>query len=590
MRRGGAGRPTGASAPSILRAPARGTRALSLKGKKWWVHAAEGIHSDVQSRITLARISDAIATRVLAAPLAGPGDKVTGTVMAEEPEVGRADPRHAPEPPPRRVINEQTITKWYPRRAGASVLVERVTVKEAPHPRDPARRVVTVLGRGSMGLRFSIPRNRPACPLKDADALMFVVAHAGKIAAVNFRIPVERRSFHALAWQPFILEAAWNRVRRGGPGTGIDRISWRAIKDPRRFVELAAARLRSGRVAPKPLKQVYIPKADRVRWRTLAIPTLRDRLIQAAIVEVLGPLYEERFLDCSYGFRPRRSSTLAIKRLREWLDAGYRWIVAIDLQDFFEEIPWPVLKKFLKEDIPDRRLIKWIMMHVSVQVRPAPFPATGDTSNLAPPPPDGSLIVRTKGVPQGSPLSPLMANLYLHRFDQWVTQNRYRMIRYADDITFIAKRRADADRLLADSTFFLETRLGLPVNRAKSHVYDANRPEPVPTLGFEITKGGIYPSQRNIERCKEMLLAILEQPWPERKRREAFSLTTTGWGRYFAATGGSRILDELERWAVETLRGFDAGAAGRAAAAAGGEEGEEELPVGAFGPEGMAGD
>lgn len=454
-------------------------------------------------------------------------------------------------------LDSRNIGEWIPRKMGAQILLEGIeVVVDEDASGITIRQIRGAPLRLKIGPRYLHPR------LAQADAAQIALGRGSRVAALNLRVPVDDMSFRSLACQPYVLSAAWKRVAQGGPGTGVDKISCREIRCPEKFIEVTSQRMKSGRIAPKPLKQIYVPKADGVRWRTLAIPTVRDRLIQTAICEVLTPLYEERFLDCSYGFRANRSGIDAIRQLRAYFDAGYRWVVSIDLKDYFETIPWDILKSFLKKDIPDHGLIIWIMRQIAAPIVPAPLPTTGDISSFTPPAKDGSHVMRDRGVPQGAPLSPLLGNVLLHRFDVWIVQNRRLMVRYADDITLVAKRKADAARLLELAMEYLEERLGLIVNREKTNVMSAGAGATITALGFDIARGRILPSAKNVEKCKRQLSHILDQPIPPIIRRYVFTKNASWWRQYFRESGDLRIRSEIEEWAEAILREFSEKVAG----------------------------
>ncbi len=385
------------------------------------------------------------------------------------------------------------------------------------------------------GGEYRIQAPKPKGELRRAKGVTVSLRRGAQISSLAIHYPV-RFPLSELILQDFVLELAMYRLIQRGPASGVDGISPDRIKDRDRFIQDVRERFMENRVHPKPLRQKLIPKKDG-RVRELSIPCARDHLIQAAIFEVLAPYVETYFLPSSFGFRTGRSSIDAIRLFRSYLDDGYRQVVVLDIKDFFDSIPFPVLRKILKQDIGgDWRLVLWIMAQVKAKLVTE----------------KGDLVRRERGVPQGGPLSPLLGNMVLHRLDVWAKHNGYRMVRFADDITFVAQKRRSAEKILAQAKEFLERNLGLTVNAEKSAIYDAHV-EPIKLLGFDVEKGVVKPSRENIELCKESLLEVLSSRYSPEEKTELFFRNARSWGQYFVKAFYAEAAEELENW-VRTIK------------------------------------
>lgn len=266
------------------------------------------------------------------------------------------------------------------------------------------------------------------------------------------------RRFHALSDKVFrrdVLERGWVQVRRNGGAAGVDRATIAMVEEygVSRLLDELATELRSGRYRPLPARRVWIPKPGSVEQRPLSIPTIRDRVVQAAMKIVVEPVFEADFLPCSYGFRPKRSAHDALQVLIDEAWQGRRWVVETDIASCFEAIPHDRLMAAVEERIVDRPVLKLLRSMLRAGVMD-----------------HGTVTVNEAGTPQGGVISPLLANIYLHRVDRaWADVGVGALVRYADDLVVMCRTRQEADAALATLTDLLAG-LGLTPKASKTRI------------------------------------------------------------------------------------------------------------------------
>lgn len=335
------------------------------------------------------------------------------------------------------------------------------------------------------------------------------------------------------------LTAALRRVVANGGSPGIDGMRtgqltdwfaghWRSLQQS----------LRAGWYQPAPVRTVYIPKPGGGQ-RQLGIPTCRDRLVQQAISQVLSACWEPTFSEFSYGFRPGRNAQQGLKQAAHHVREGYRYIVDLDLEKFFDQVNHDRLMGKLAARITDRRLLKLIGKYLRAGLVQ-----------------DGLTSQRTKGTPQGSPLSPLLSNIVLDELDRELEARGHRFVRYADDLIILVRSERAARRLMDSITGFIENRLRLKVNRAKSQIC---RPWELNFLGHTILADGrLGLSRQSEQRLKTNLRRLT-------RRNRGISLTQLirqlnpvlrGWLAYFRLARMRKRLRRIEEWLRRRIRCF----------------------------------
>jgi RNA-directed DNA polymerase len=338
------------------------------------------------------------------------------------------------------------------------------------------------------------------------------------------------------------MQKALNRVRRNKGAPGIDGMSVEQLGDfLRAHWPKIRERLCQGRYEPKPVKRVQIPKLDGGR-RPLGIPTVLDRLIQQALYQVLGPLFEPEFSEHSFGFRPARSAHQAVLRARDYQREGLRWVVDIDLAQFFDEVNHDILMARIGRKVKDWRIKTLIRRYLRSGVLLG-----------------GVVSAATKGTPQGGPLSPLLSNIVLDDLDKELERRGHKFCRYADDSNVYVATRRSGERVMASVTEFVEKRLKLRVNRGKSAVA---RPWQRKFLGYSFSwhfKTRIRVAKQSIERFKGNLKALFRKGRGRNLVRfiqKDLNPVLRGWSSYFRLTSFLGFAEELDQWLRRRLRGI----------------------------------
>jgi RNA-directed DNA polymerase len=335
------------------------------------------------------------------------------------------------------------------------------------------------------------------------------------------------------------MMTAYHRVvaNQGAPGSDgmtVDDLKGFLVENWPRIKE----GLLAGRYRPEPVRRVDIPKPGGGS-RTLGIPTVLDRLIQQAMHQVLGPLFDPGFSEATYGFRPGRSAHQAVLAARAHVAAGRRWLVDIDLEKFFDRVNHDVLMARLARKVGDKRVLRLVRRYLQAGLMA-----------------DGVATARTEGTPQGGPLSPLLSNILLDDLDKELERRGHAFVRYADDCNIYVRSRRAGERVMASISRFLNEALRLAVNVAKSAV---DRPWRRTFLGYAMTAHRaprLRVAAASVARFKAKLRALWRQGRGRSLGRtiEDLAPILTGWIAYFRLAEAKGIFEELDGWIRRRLR------------------------------------
>lgn len=334
------------------------------------------------------------------------------------------------------------------------------------------------------------------------------------------------------------LQRALKRVRQNKGAPGIDGMSVDELPEHlKHHWPQIKADLWAGRYRPQPVRRVEIPKPDG-RKRQLGIPTVLDRFIQQAIAQVVTQQWEPHFHPDSYGFRPQRSAHQAVRRMQTLVKAGQDWVVDLDLESFFDRVNQDRLMSRLARHVPDGALLKLIRRIVKAGVWV-----------------DGQVQAREQGVPQGGPLSPVLANVVLDELDWNLERRGLRFARYADDCQIMVASQRAGQRVMDSVTRFVEESLRLTVNARKSAV---DRPWKRKFLGFTLNRKtqGLQVAKPAIDKLKGELRELSRRTRGHRLEQivEELRNTLLGWRAYFGITEVLSPLRELDKWLRRRLR------------------------------------
>lgn len=341
------------------------------------------------------------------------------------------------------------------------------------------------------------------------------------------------------------LLQAMHKVRKNHGSAGVDHMPVTKLSELLAIdKEELTEKVRSGKYLPQPILGVEIPKGNG-KTRLLGVPTVTDRLLQQAVLQVINARFEFEFSKSSYGFRPKKNAQQAVLKAQGYINEGYQYIVDIDLRTFFDEVNHCLLLQLLYRKIKCRatlRLIrKWLRAPIQI---------------------NGKLVKRRKGVPQGSPLSPLLSNIMLNELDRELERQGLRFVRYADDFSIYVKSKQQARKIGNTTYMFLKKKLKLPINREKSGI---RRPVQFTILGF-----GLVPTYRKGERGKYQLI-VSQKSWKNLKQKlktitrkttpmsfderiEKLNEVQRGWVNAFRMASIQNKLAELDGWLRNRLR------------------------------------
>jgi RNA-directed DNA polymerase len=335
------------------------------------------------------------------------------------------------------------------------------------------------------------------------------------------------------------VQRALKRVEQNKGAAGVDKMGTEQLRDHlKQHWATIKQLLLTGTYTPCPVKRVEIPKPDGSK-RMLGIPTVVDRFIQQAMLQVLQELWDDTFSQFSYGFRPGRNAHQAAKQAQHYVQDGYRWVVDIDLEKFFDRVDHDKLMGVVRQRVKDQRVLRLIRRYLQ----------SGVMINE-------TLHETLTGTPQGGPLSPLLANLLLDQLDCELEKRGHRFVRYADDCNIYKRSQEAGERVKASITQFLSHRLKLKVNEAKSAVA---RPWYRSFLGFTITIRSNLRVSRKAEKALKKRVRELTRRTRGRSLKAIIAelgYYLRGWKQYYGIVQVRSMLRELDSWIKRRLRSY----------------------------------
>ena len=338
------------------------------------------------------------------------------------------------------------------------------------------------------------------------------------------------------------LQKAIRKVKKNKGAPGVDKMTVQEVEEWfNQYKEDLISKILNKQYKPMPVKRVYIPKPNG-KQRPLGIPTVVDRVIQQAMLQVLSEIYEPIFSDHSYGFRPNRSAHMAMEEVLSYLNEGYEWIVDLDIEKFFDTVNHDKLISILRERVNDSKTLHLIRAYLQAGILDK-----------------GLVRSSTIGTPQGGPISVILSNIYLDKFDKELESRNLRFARYADDCIIFVKSEMSANRVMKSVTSWLERKLFLKVSAKKTKVV---RPTKGQFLGFTFYRAKtVWKCTPTKDRKKRLYSNI--QKYLERKHAASRPLSVTfkklnqmirGWIQYFKISSIKVFLEEFGQWLRHKVR------------------------------------
>jgi len=354
------------------------------------------------------------------------------------------------------------------------------------------------------------------------------------------------------------LEMAWQKVKKNRGSAGIDEVTIPKFEQRKGYyLDLLHRKLRDGTYRPKPVKRVEIPKSE-AGTRRLGIPSVMDRVVQQALVQRMEPIFEPKFLECSFGYRKGRSPHDAMRKVWRELMVGYVWVVDADLRRFFDTIDQERLIDLIAEEISDGRVLRLVRDILRSGVVEG-----------------GYWQPTLTGVPQGGVVSPLWSNIFLTPFDGAMTEQGFRLTRWADDFVVVCKTKNEAWRALACAERFLRQELGIQLNAHKTQIVHIR--QGFEFLGYKVKKGkglrlpvqkrhsgynpyDLYaiPREKSVKRFKDQIRGLTRRKAPVTVQEliDQINPVIRGWGNYYRKAHVRRLFNQLDRWTQQRIYSF----------------------------------
>jgi len=338
------------------------------------------------------------------------------------------------------------------------------------------------------------------------------------------------------------LDASFMRVKANKGSCGVDGCTVERFEAHREAnVSRMHSDLKTGKYRPSPVRRVWIAKPGSTEKRPLGIPTVRDRTVQTAVKAALEPIFEKEFRDSSFGFRPGRSCGQALRKVWLALKTGKRFVVDADFRKFFDTIPHEIIMRGLETKISDGKILDLIRAYLAQGVMENGLPSPDEQED-------------EEGTPQGSPLSPLLANIALHGLDVQMEDSGYEIVRYADDFVVLCETREGAEAALAAVTDWTE-RNGLTLHPEKTRIVDHGAGESFEFLGYEFRKDRVFPRKKSILNLRSKIRAKTPRQSGRSLKAVIADLNPVlrGWFRYFRHSP-EHVFRDLDGYVRRRLR------------------------------------
>ncbi|NOS67244.1 MAG: group II intron reverse transcriptase/maturase [Candidatus Peribacteraceae bacterium] len=348
-------------------------------------------------------------------------------------------------------------------------------------------------------------------------------------------------------YAPDNLRSSFEQVKRNRGGAGVDH---QTIEEFEKHMDHNLTRLheslKGGTYRPQAIKRTWIPKAGGKEMRPLGIPTVRDRVAQTALRNVMEPIFERDFAEHSYGFRPGRGCKDALRRVRALLDEGYHYVVDADMKKYFDTIPHERLMQCVKHRIADGSVTKLLWAYLEQRIM--------DTASSWTP---------EEGTPQGAVISPLLSNIYLDELDHLMAASQAEMVRYADDFVILCRTQAQAEEAL-NRVRAWTAHAGLTLHPEKTHIVDATQRGGFDFLGYHFERGMKWPRKKSLEKFKDTIRSKTRRTHGSSMERIIATLNPTlrGWYEYFKHSHWN-VPPTIDGWVRMRLRSILRKRAGR---------------------------
>lgn len=343
------------------------------------------------------------------------------------------------------------------------------------------------------------------------------------------------------------LRSAYQRVKenRGSAGVDHETAEMFGARLEQNLQELSQ-HLVNGTYRPQGIRRTWIPKLGSSEKRPLGIPTVRDRVVQAAVLNLLEPIFERRFADISFGFRRGRGCKDALRRVVKLLADGYGWVVDVDFRRYFETIPHEPLMGLVQQEVADTKVLALLRAFLTQKVMET---AEG--------------WIPEEGTPQGAVISPLLANLYLNPLDHRMQSLGYEMTRYADDFVVLCRTRDEAERALAEIHAW-SAAAGLVVHPDKTRIVNATLPGGFDFLGYHFERGRRWPREKSLQKLRDRIRSMTPRTNGNSLEMiiSTVNLTLRGWFAYFQHSHKTAF-PRLDKWVRMRLRSILRKRAGR---------------------------